>query len=66
MLDPIVASRLFRLLVSIIFVGLAVPALAADRPFMDPPMLFNRRRAPDIRQPLRYVLPPGGEERQAE
>jgi hypothetical protein len=42
MLDPIAASRLVRLLVSIIFVGLTVPAHAADRPFVDPPMLSSR------------------------
>jgi FtsP/CotA-like multicopper oxidase with cupredoxin domain len=38
MLDPIAASRLFRLLVSSIFVGMPVPTLAADRPFVDPPL----------------------------
>jgi suppressor of ftsI len=42
MLDPIAASRLVRLLLSIIVVGLTVPALAADRPFVDPPMLSSR------------------------
>ena len=41
MLDPRAASRLCRLLVSIILVGLTVPALAADRPFVDPPMLSS-------------------------
>jgi len=38
---PIAASRLCRLLVSILVVGLTGPALAADRPFVDPPMLSS-------------------------
>src|SRR5215813_6914560 len=41
MRDPIAASRLCRLLVSILVVGLTGPALAADRPFVDPPMLSS-------------------------
>lgn len=42
LIDPIAASRPFGLLVSSIVVGLTVPALAADRPFLDPPLLSSR------------------------